>query len=86
MAEEVKIGVITHYFSKVSVGIVNLTDGELKIGDKVRIKGHTSDLEESVDSMQIEHKDVKEAKKGDQVGIKVKEHVREHDIVYKIVG
>ncbi len=86
MAEEVKIGVITHFFSKVSVGIINLTDGDLKIGDKIRIKGHTSDFEETVESMQIEHKDVKEAKKGDQVGIKVKEHVREHDVVYKVAA
>ena len=86
MAEEVKIGVITHFFSKVSVGIINLTDGDLKIGDKIHIKGHTSDFEETVDSMQIEHKDVTEAKKGDQVGIKVKEHVREHDVVYKVAG
>jgi len=86
MAEEVKIGVITHFFGKVGAGIINLTDGDLKVGDKIHIKGATSDFEQVVESMQIEHKDVQEAKKGSQAGIKVKEHVREHDVVYKVVG
>jgi translation initiation factor IF-2 len=86
MAEEVKIGAITHFFSKVSVGIINLTDGDLKVGDKIHIKGHTTDFEETVESIQIEHKDVPEAKKGAQAGIKVKDHVREHDVVYKLSG
>lgn len=86
MAEEVKIGVITHFFSKVSVGIINLTDGELKVGDKIHIKGHTSDFEQVVESMEIEHKVLQEAKKGSQAGVKVKEHVREHDVVYKVAG
>ena len=85
-AEEVKIGVITHFFGKVGAGIINLTDGDLKVGDKIHIKGATSDFEQVVESMQIEHKDVQEAKKGSQAGIKVKEHVREHDVVYKIIG
>jgi translation elongation factor EF-1alpha len=86
MAEEVKLGVITHFFGKVNVGIINLTDGGLKVGDNIHIKGHTSDFNQSVESIQIEHKDVQEAKKGDQAGIKVKEHVREHDVVYKVIG
>ncbi len=86
MAEEKKIGVIMHFFSKVSVGIVNLTDGDLKVGDKVHIKGRTTDFEESVDSIQIEHQSVPEAPKGSQAGIKVKDHVREHDEVYKLIG
>ncbi len=84
MADEVKIGVISHFFGKVSVGIIKLTDGDLKVGDKVHIKGHTTDFEESVESIQIEHKDVQEAKKGSAAGIKVKEHVREHDVVYRL--
>jgi putative protease len=86
MAEEKKVGVITHYFTKAEVGIVNLTDGDLKIGDSIHIKGHTTDFNQNVESMQIEHQNVTEAKKGSQVGIKVKEHVREHDVVYKVVG
>lgn len=85
MAEEVKIGVISHFFSKISVGIIKLTDGDLKIGDTIRIKGHTSDFTQTIESMEIEHKVVSEAKKGDAVGTKVKEHVREHDTVYKVL-
>lgn len=86
MAEEQKIGVITHYFTKVGVGIVNLTDGDLKVGDNVHVKGHTTDFNQAVDSIQIEHQDVSEAKKGAQAGIKVKDHVREHDVVFRVVG
>ena len=86
MAEEIKIGEITHFFGKVGAGLINLTDGDLKVGDKIHIKGHTSDFEQVVESMQIEHKDVQEANKGSQAGIKVKEHVREHDVVYKVIG
>jgi putative protease len=86
MAEEKKVGVVTHYFPRVGVGIVNLTDGDLKIGDKIHIKGHTTDFDQMVESMQIEHQNVEEAKQGAQVGIKVKDHVREHDVVYKVIG
>lgn len=86
MAEEVKVGVIMHYFGKVSAAVINLTDGDLKVGDNIHIKGHTTDLNETIESMQIEHQNVQEAKKGTQIGINVKEHVREHDVVYKIVG
>lgn len=83
--KEVKVGVIKHFFGKVSVGIINLTDGDLKVGDKIHIKGHTSDFEQVVESMEIEHKVLQEAKKDSQAGIKVKEHVREHDVVYKVI-
>ena len=82
--EEKEIGVVTHYFGHLSVGIVKLKDS-LKVGDTIHFKGHTSDFEQVVESMQIEHKDVQEAKAGDAVGLKVKDHVREHDIVYKVV-
>lgn len=80
---EKEIGRITHYFSHVSVGIISLSD-TLKIGDKIHVKGHTSDFSESVTSMQIEHKDVTEAKAGESVGIKVPQKVHEHDVVYKV--
>lgn len=86
MAEEVKLGLITHYFGKVGVGIINLTDGDLKVGDKIHVKGHTSEFEQIVESIQIEHQDVQEAKKGAQAGVKIKEHVREHDVVFKVTG
>lgn len=82
MAKEKKVGEITHYYSKISVGIIKLS-GSLKAGEQIHIKGHTTDLKQDVDSIEIEHKKVEEAKKGDVVGIKVSEHVREGDEVFK---
>jgi len=78
------IGTITHYFNKISVGIIKITDGELKVGDTIHIKGHTSDFTQKVNSMQIEHASIEKAKKGDEVGIKVDAHVHEHDQVYLV--
>lgn len=77
------VGCIEHYYSKLGVGIVKLKD-ELTVGDKVKIKGHTTDIDQTVDSIQINHEDVKEAKKGDVIGIKVSDKVREDDAVYKV--
>jgi len=85
VAEEKLIGAITHYFGKISVGIIKLSDG-LKVGDTIRIKGHTSDFTQQVPSMQVEHAEVGEAKAGDEVGIKVSEKVHVHDSVYKVIG
>ena len=82
--EEQKIGVITHYFGHVGVGIIKVEAEGLKLGDTLHFKGHTTDFQQSVDSMQIEHKDVQEANVGDSVGTKVSEHVREHDEVFKV--
>ncbi|HAV43396.1 TPA: hypothetical protein DCX15_05215 [bacterium] len=82
---EEKIGVVVHYFSHLEVGAINLTDGDLAVGDTIHIKGHTTDLEQKVESMQIEHENVERASKGQSIGIRVKEHVREHDIVYKVI-
>ncbi|WP_228767841.1 hypothetical protein [Candidatus Velamenicoccus archaeovorus] len=84
MAEK-EIGVISHYFGKVSVGIIALND-TLKAGETIHIKGAHDDFMQKVESMQIEHADVKEAKKGDAVGIKVAHPVHEHDKVYKIIA
>lgn len=84
MATEQEIGVVTHYFGKVSAGIIKLS-APLKVGDKVHIKGHTSDFTETVNSIQIEHENVPEGKKGDEVGINVSQKVHEHDRVYKII-
>ena len=79
-----EIGRITHYFTKISVGVIEISKGSLKVGDKIRIKGATSDFKQKVASMQIEHEKVEEAKAGQSIGLKVKEHVREQDKVYKI--
>jgi putative protease len=81
---EQRIGVVTHYFGKISVAAIELTDGELRVGDTIHIKGHTSDFTQTVDSMQLEHDAVESASVGESVGIKVAEHAREHDEVFKV--
>jgi len=81
--EEKQIGKIVHYFANIDVGIIELTDS-LKVGDTIHIKGHSEDFTQTVESMQIEHDKVDEAKAGDSVGIKVTNRVHEHDIVYKV--
>lgn len=78
------IGKVMHFFSKISVAVVELK-APLSVGDKIRIMGPTTDFEQTVESMQIEHETVKIAKAGQSIGLKVKEHVRETDTVYKIV-
>jgi len=83
MAEQ-EIGVVTHYFDKISVAAIRLKAGALKAGDVVRIRGHAGDLELTVASMQIEHQAVTEAKAGDDIGIKVTGPVHEHDKVFKV--
>ena len=84
--EEKKVGFVSNYFSKISVAAVEITDGTISVGDTLHFLGHTTDCESRVSSMQIEHKSVTEAKKGDSVGIKVTEKVRENDQVYKVVS
>lgn len=82
---EEKIGVVTHYFGKIGVGAIKITDGELKIGDTIHIKGHTTDFTQKIESMQVEHKSIDIARIGDVIGTKVNEHIHEHDVVYKVV-
>lgn len=81
-----KIGFVSNYFSKISVAAVDITEGTLSVGDRLHFFGHTTDFESTVHSMQIEHHAVTEARKGDSVGIKVSEKVREGDKVFKIIG
>ncbi len=80
-----EIGVITHYFGKISVGIIKLKDS-LKINDKIQIKGAHSDFSQVIKSMQVNHKDVSSASKGEEVGIKVEQRVHPNDKVYKKTG
>lgn len=82
-AEEKLVGRITHYYSNLGVGIIELTGGELKVGDIIHVKGKHTDFTQSVDSIQIEHQSVTHAEKGKVVGIKVKDKVREHDQVFR---
>jgi translation initiation factor IF-2 len=81
---EEEIGKITHYFSKINVGILELSKGTLQVGDTIHIKGHTSDFYQKIESMQVEHDRVDKVKKGEQVGIKVENSVRENDVVFKV--
>ena len=82
---EVRVGVVTHYFGHLSVAAVRL-ERMLRVGDTVRILGHTSDFRQRVDSMQLEHQPVTEAVGGQEIGLRVVEHAREHDVVYKVAG
>jgi len=84
MPEE-EIGKVASYFSKIGVAAIDIIKGTLKVGDKIHIKGHTTDIEQDVDSIQIEHQNVPEAKPGDSIGIKVKDRVRDHDVVFKVL-
>ena len=81
-AEEKPIGVVTHYFGHIGVMALDLTQ-PLSVGTKIHVKGHTTDLVLTVDSMQIEHQDVTQAAPGASVGIKVSEKVRVGDHVYR---
>jgi putative protease len=81
--EEEKIGRVQKYFAKPSVAALEVTAG--RVGDRLHFKGHTTDFEETITSMQIEREPIEEAKPGDLIGVKVKERVRENDLVYKIV-
>ena len=81
---ETKIGTVTHYFDHLHVAAVSLTDGDLREGDTIHVKGHTTDFQQTVVSMQIDNQPVDTAKAGQSVGIEVIEHAREHDSVYKV--
>ncbi len=81
---EEEIGKITHFFSKINVGVLDLTNGGLRIGDTIHIKGHTTDFYQKVESMQVEHAPVESADKGMQIGLKVESSVREGDQVFKV--
>ena len=83
MREE-RVGVISHYFGHLGVAAMVL-ESELAVGDTVHIKGHTTDLTQKIDSIQIEHESIPVAKKGEDIAIKVKNHVREHDAVFKVL-
>ncbi|HLC51194.1 MAG TPA: translation elongation factor-like protein [archaeon] len=78
------VGKVEHYFGKVGVAIVDLSD-TVKVGDKIAIEGPSTMFEQVIDSIQVEHKPVQSAKKGDAIGIKVKDKVREKDNVFRVV-
>jgi putative protease len=79
---EKKIGIVSHYYKKIGVAVINVED-TLTIGDTIHIKGNATDLTQKLESMQMEHKNVEQAKEGDMIGMKVEKDVRENDVVYK---
>jgi len=83
MVEE-KIGIVEHFFTNVSVAAIKITEGELNIGDTIHFVGAHTDFKQKIETMEIDRNPVETVKKGDDVGIKVKDRVREHDVVYKI--
>ena len=80
--QETEIGEVMTYYANIGVAAIELTGG-IKVGDTIIFRGFTTDLEHKVDSMQIEHESVQEAKAGDQIGIKIAGKVRKNDRVYK---
>ncbi|MDP8234483.1 MAG: translation elongation factor-like protein [Candidatus Saelkia tenebricola] len=86
MSEElIEIGIVTSFYAKPSAAIIEITAKNLKVGDKIKIKGHTTDFDMVVNSMQIEHSLVEEVLPGQILGLKVKERVRIHDRVFKCI-
>jgi hypothetical protein len=78
----VQVGHITHFFSKISVAVVELT-APIAVGDRILVKGPSTDFEQVVESMQIEHANIPKAEAGQSIGLKMAEHARERDVVYK---
>ena len=84
--EDQLVGTVTHYFGQPHVAIVEITEGELRVGDTIRVVGHTSEFTQQIQSMQLDHAPVDSASIGDSVGIEVGERTREHDRVYLVRG
>ena len=86
MAGEERIGTVTHYYGELSVAAVRIESGTLRLGDTIHVVGHTSDFRQRVESMQIEHESASEVGAGQEIGLKVTAHAREHDVVYKVTA
>ena len=84
-SSEQRIGVVTHYFSHLSVAVMQLEPGAtLRVGDVIRVRGHTTDFTQKVESLEVDHAPVAEVGPKDDFGLKVIEHVRDHDVVFKV--
>ncbi len=84
--EEKQVGEVIKFFAKIGVAAIRLSEGSLKVGETIHVVGHTTNFSQTVDSMQVDNKEVQEAGPGADIGIRVKERVREHDIVSKVTG
>ena len=83
--ERKKVGEVFHFYRKIGVAAIRLTDDGIAIGDTVQIQGPSTNVEQTVETLQIEHADVSRADAGQEVGMKVRDRVREKDFVYKLV-
>jgi translation initiation factor IF-2 len=83
--ERMKIGEVFHYFGKIGVAAIRLTDGALAVGDTIQVQGPSTNLTQVVEAMQIEHGGVARAERGQEVGVKLKDRARERDLVYKVL-
>jgi len=81
--EEKLVGKIIHYYGKINVAIIEVL-ANIAVGDKIHIKGHGTDFEQTISSMQIEHQNINKAKKGDVIGLEVNQKIREGDEVYLV--
>jgi len=79
-----RIGTVTHYFGNISVAIIKLEAGRLRVGDTIHIRGHTTDFSQRIESLQVNHASVPEVGPRDDFGVKVREHARENDTVYLV--
>ena len=79
-----RIGVVTHYFSHLSVATLRLESGTLRVGDVIHIRGHTTDFIQKVETLEVNHAPVTEVGPNEEFGLKVVEHAREHDVVFKV--
>ena len=79
-----RIGVVTHYYSHLSVATLRLESGTLRVGDVIHIRGHTTDFSQKVESLELNHAPTNEVGTNDDFGLKVVGHAREHDVVYKV--
>ncbi len=79
-----RIGAITHYFGRVGAGVISLESGELRVGDTIHVRGHTTDFYQRVNRIEIDHAQVEIAKPGQSVGVEITQRVREHDEVFKV--
>ena len=83
LAGEERVGTVTHYFGHLSVAAVRMESGSLRVGDMIHVVGRTSDFRQRIESMQVEHAPVSEVRAGQEFGLKVTDHARENDSVYK---
>ena len=79
-----EVGIVTHYFSKPRVAVLKIKKGKIEVGDSLAFRGHTTNFKQKIESLQINHKSVQSAARGQEVGLQVKARVRPHDTVYKI--